>query len=256
MSTKNNNAEMKLNVTESILRVYDGGVTSPSAILSQLCYSFPVLTLATIKRVIDIHRAGRSNRPAYTPKPKVLTPADELREEIRERCAHCKFHQSMRPCVMPWGLCPFEDMEEKIAEQKRLEQEERSKKATAPVLGGHIEYRRKPRVGDSCEDFERELDEQLGEKQIQEETERAPLIAGETINSELLGEAVFRPDTPISLPKMGKDWHPLMAEEPNAGAGVPAEAETYMEDVLSILNPSIRRKVLRSRPKPQGDSAT
>lgn len=249
MNTKSATAaEMQLNITESILRVYDSGTTSPSAILSQLCYSFPVLTLATIKRVIDIHRAGHGSRPARTLPPPPKTPAGILHDEIRERCARCKFHQNMRPCVMPRQLCPFSDMEAKMAELERLEREERNKKGTANVRGGHIEYKRRPSAGNVCDDFEQELDEMIGEKLIQEEAERAPLlIAGETIHSELLGEAVFRPDTPISLPKMGAGWHPMLAAEPHNDA--PAEPEICMEDILGVLNPAIRKKVARTRPR-------
>lgn len=116
------------------------------------------------------------------------------------------------------------------------------------MRGGHIEYKRRPSAGNVCEDFERELDEMIGEKLIQAEAERAPLIAGETIQSELLGDAVFRPDTPISLPNMGNGWRPMLASEQGSNAA-PAQPEICMEDILGVLNPAIRKKVARTRPR-------
>lgn len=224
--------ETELNLTRAVLREYDSGHTNPSDILANVMFSFPMTSLSTIKNIIQNHRGQR--RPPKKPIPKrPKTPSELLEEQLEKRCISCGLHMTGRACVFPQETCPYDDMLEMVEKARKLREEEQAQKAQVKVAGGRqAEYTKRPRNGNICDDFERELDEMLGEKTIQQEAEWNPYRPGGEMTSETLGTVEFKPDAAIILPKEYVDHAPTEEEG----------EETYFEDFADILNADVVQK--------------
>ena len=56
---------INLTVTEAVLKMYDSGTVSPPAIVAQLIYAYPTLTIATARSIIENHRLRKNNPNAW-----------------------------------------------------------------------------------------------------------------------------------------------------------------------------------------------
>lgn len=61
-STTKNSFGLGMSVTEAVLKAYDNGTTTPPAILATLMFSFPTLTLATVKAFFKHTENLRTNK--------------------------------------------------------------------------------------------------------------------------------------------------------------------------------------------------
>lgn len=185
--------DLEMSVTDAVLKAYDNGTISPPAILAALMFSFPTLTLATIKSILRTHR---KNKTPAQPKEEVKrpqTPIEQLENSIRSKCTLCEYHQSGRPCVMPAHLCPFPEMDEDCKRLRQLKVEAQKRKGIIKVPGGHITYTKKPRLSNIFDEVERELDEILGQQEAKNVFNENPYRAGGPIDS-VLDDAIFVPE--------------------------------------------------------------
>lgn len=233
MNRKNTKTNLELSVTDAVLKCYDKGTTSPPAILAALMFSFPTLTLATVRSILRNHRKQKS----VTQKKEVLrpkTPMEQLRESILSKCQSCEYHQAGRPCVMPKHLCPYPEMDDDCKRLQQMRAEARAKKGIIKVSGGHITYTKRPRLSNVFDEVERELDEALGEKAVKEEFDKNPYRGSGPIDS-TLDDACFVPEENEeveNVPGIRIDGElPEELQKP--------EDEWEMEDFADVVSPSV-----------------
>ena len=214
--------DLEMSVTDAVLKAYDNGTISPPAILAALMFSFPTLTLATIKSILRTHRKSKPSAPPKEEVKRPKTPIEQLEHSIRSKCMLCEYHQAGRPCVMPAHLCPFPEMDEDCKRLRQLRVEAKNRKGIIKVPGGHITYTKRPRLSNVFDEVERELDEVLGQQEAKNAFNENPYRAGGPIDS-VLDDAIFipeenevtetflnpryDPDLPEELQKPEEDWN-------------------------------------------------
>ena len=93
---------INLTVTEAVLKMYDSGTVSPPAIVAQLIYAYPTLTIATARSIIENHRLRKNNPNAWKEPQLKIRPkskADILQDNLHAKCRNCGYHQEGKPCV-------------------------------------------------------------------------------------------------------------------------------------------------------------
>ena len=121
---------INLTVTEAVLKMYDSGTVSPPAIVAQLIYAYPTLTIATARSIIENHRLRKNNPNAWKEPQLKIRPkskADILQDNLHAKCRNCGYHQEGKPCVLPASMCPYEDMDTQMKELLDLRKKEASK---------------------------------------------------------------------------------------------------------------------------------
>lgn len=121
---------INLTVTEAVLKMYDSGTVSPPAIVAQLIYAYPTLTIATARSIIENHRLKKNNPNAWKEPQLKIRPkskADILQDNLHAKCRNCGYHQEGKPCVLPASMCPYEDMDAQMKELLDLRKKEASK---------------------------------------------------------------------------------------------------------------------------------
>ena len=121
---------INLTVTEAVLKMYDSGTVSPPAIVAQLIYAYPTLTIATARSIIENHRLRKNNPNAWKEPQLKIRPkskADILQDNLHAKCRNCGYHQEGKPCVLPASMCPYEDMDAQMKELLDLRKKEASK---------------------------------------------------------------------------------------------------------------------------------
>ena len=233
-STTKNSFDLGISVTEAVLKAYDNGTTTPPAILATLMFSFPTLTLATVKSILQTHRKSKSKQEKRKKPQRPKTPAEQLEDSIKTKCYSCGYHQASRPCVMPMDLCPYPEMD---SDMKRLEQmrvEERSRRGVIKVKGGHITYTKRPRFGNAFEEVEQELDEISGENAAREWVHENPFVGSGPIES-TLDDAMFFPEGDEEIESVPSPvYTPDLPEELQK-----PEDEWTMEDFSDVLSPTL-----------------
>ena len=81
--------DLEMSVTDAVLKAYDNGTISPPAILAALMFSFPTLTLATIKSILRTHRKSKPSAPPKEEVKRPKTPTEQLEHSIRSKCMLC-----------------------------------------------------------------------------------------------------------------------------------------------------------------------
>lgn len=233
-SKRNVKNDLELSVTDAVLRSYDSGTTSPPAILAALMFTFPTLTLATVKNILRMHRKQKAAVTKKEEPERPKTPIEQLCDSIRSKCRNCEYHQPGRPCVMPMHLCPFPEMDEDCKRLEQMRAEARARRGIIKVPGGHITYTKKPRLSNIFDEVERELDEVLGEQTTKAEFNKNPYRSGGPIES-TLDDACFIPEEKEELETLSG---------PYLGAELPEELqkpeeEWAMEDFADVISSSI-----------------
>ena len=126
---------INLTVTEAVLKMYDSGTVSPPAIVAQLIYAYPTLTIATARSIIENHRLRKNNPNAWKEPQLKIRPkskADILQDNLHAKCRNCGYHQEGKPCVLPASMCPYEDMDAQMKELLDLRKKEASKQTNNP----------------------------------------------------------------------------------------------------------------------------
>ena len=132
-------------LTEAVLRLYDKGIQSPPAILSELMMTYPALTRYSIGNIIAVHRPPKPVVEAKPVKPKLRTEREILEEVMLHKCATCRYHTPGVPCVAPSSACPFPEMDSDWKRLKELMLKEQEK-ALKPRKKKEGETARKPRL--------------------------------------------------------------------------------------------------------------
>lgn len=233
INKKKSKTDLELSVTDAVLKCYDKGTTSPPAILAALMFSFPTLTLATVRNILHTHRKPKNTvQKEEAPKPK--TPMEQLRESILSKCQNCEYHQAGRPCVMPKHLCPFPEMDEDCKRLQQMRAEARAKKGVIKVSGGHITYTKRPRLSNIFDEVERELDEALGEKTVKEEFDKNPYRSSGPIDS-TLDDACFIPEESESV----ENTQAIHVDGDLPEELQKSEDEWELEDFADVVSPSV-----------------
>lgn len=186
------NIDLELSVTDAVLRTYDKGTISPPAILAALMFSFPTLTIATVKNILRMHRKSKAPQKKDTPE-RPRTPIEQLADSIRSKCDSCAYRQSGRPCVLPKHLCPFPDMDEDCKRLQQMRAEAKKRRGVIKVPGGHITYTKRPKLSNIFDEVERELDEAVGQQEAKSEFDKNPYRNSGPIES-TLDDAFFVPE--------------------------------------------------------------
>lgn len=232
---KSANNDLEMSVTDAVLKAYDNGTISPPAILAALMFSFPTLTLATIKSILRTHR---KNKTPVQPKEIVkrpLTPIEQLEGSIHSKCMLCQYHQAGRPCVMPAHLCPFPEMDEDCKRLRQLRIEAQNRKGIIKVPGGHITYTKKPRLSNVFDEVERELDEVLGQQEAKHAFNENPYRPGGPIES-VLDDAIFVPEEGETVENyLNPRYDPDLPEELQK-----PEDDWNIEDFAEVMSDSLR----------------